>query len=51
MRRHSKKIELCADRKRMEEKAEIALAGRENVNDGEPTMTEEDRASLYMKEK
>ena len=32
----------------MEEKAEIALAGRENVNDGEPTMTEEDRETLEI---
>ena len=36
------KLELCADRKRMEEKVGIALAGRENINDGEPAMTEED---------
>ncbi len=40
------KLELCADRKRMEEKVGIALAGRENVNDGEPAMTEEDRETL-----
>ena len=42
------KLELCADRKRMEEKVGIALAGRENVNDGEPAMTEEDRETLEI---
>jgi ABC-type glycerol-3-phosphate transport system substrate-binding protein len=41
-------LELCADRKRMEEKVGIALAGRENVNDGEPAMTEEDRETLEI---
>ena len=41
-------LELCADRKRMEEKIGIALAGRENVNDGEPAMTEEDRETLEI---
>ena len=40
------KLELCADRRRMEEKVGIALAGRENVNGGEPAMTEEDRETL-----
>ena len=40
------RLVLCADRKRMEEKVKIAIAGRENVNDGEPTMTEEDRETL-----
>ncbi len=35
------KLDLCADRKRMEEKIEIAIAGRENVNGGELAMTEE----------
>ena len=42
------KLELCADRKRMEERVGIALAGRENVNDGEPAMTEEDRETLEI---
>ena len=42
------KLELCADRKRMEEKVGIALAGRENVNGGEPAMTEEDRETLEI---
>ena len=42
------KLELCADRKRMEEKVETALAGRENVNGGEPAMTEEDRETLEI---
>ena len=42
------KLELCADRKRMEEKVEIAIEGRENVNDGEPAMTEEDRETLEI---
>jgi len=35
-------LDLCANRKKMEEKIEIALAGRDSVNDGEPDMTEED---------
>ena len=42
------KLELCADRKRMEEKVEIAIEGRENVNGGEPAMTEEDRETLEI---
>ena len=42
------KLELCADRKRMEEKVKTALAGRENVNGGEPAMTEEDRETLEI---
>jgi hypothetical protein len=42
------KLELCADQKRMEEKVGIALAGRENVNEGEPAMTEEDRETLEI---
>ena len=41
-------LELCADRKRMEEKIGIALAGRENINDGEPAMTEEDKETLEI---
>ena len=32
----------------MEEKVGIALAGRENVNGGEPAMTEEDRETLEI---
>lgn len=42
------KLELCANRKRMEEKVETALAGQENVNGGEPAMTEEDRETLEI---
>lgn len=42
------KLELCADRKRMEEKVETALTGRENVNGGELAMTEEDRETLEI---
>ena len=44
----SDKLELCTNRKRMEEKVGIALAGRENVNDGEPEITEEDREMLKI---
>lgn len=36
------------DRKEMEEKIEIAMAGRENVNGGEPDMTEEDLKTLRI---
>ena len=42
------KLELCADRTRMEEKVKTALAGRENVNGGELAMTKEDRETLEI---
>ena len=41
-------LRLCANRKEMEEKIEIAMAGRENVNGGEPDMTEEDLKTLRI---
>ena len=41
-------LKLCANKKRMEEMVEIALAGRENFNNGEPDMTEEDRKTLQI---
>lgn len=44
----SDKLELCTNRKRMEDKIETAIAGRENVNNGEPEMTEEDREMLKI---
>ena len=41
-------LRLCANRKEMEEKIELAMAGRENINGGEPTMTEEDLKTLRI---
>lgn len=41
-------LRLCANRKEMEEKIEIAIAGRENINGGEPDMTEEDLKTLRI---
>ena len=40
-------LRLCANRKEMEEKIEIAMAGG-NINDGEPDMTEEDLKTLRI---
>ena len=45
---HFDTLPLCANRKKMEEKIEKALAGREGVNDGEPEMTEEDLETLEI---
>lgn len=42
------KLALCSDRKRMEEEVETAIAGREDVNNGESEMTEEDRETLQI---
>ncbi|MBR3470377.1 MAG: extracellular solute-binding protein [Lachnospiraceae bacterium] len=41
-------LRLCANRKEMEEKIEIAIAGRENINGGAPDMTEEDLKTLRI---
>ena len=41
-------LRLCANRKEMEEKIELAMAGRENINGGEPTVTEEDLKTLRI---
>jgi len=41
-------LRLCANWKEMEEKIEIAIAGRENINGGEPDMTEEDLKTLRI---
>ena len=45
---HSDFLPLCANRKKMEEKIEMALAGREGYNDGEPDMTEADLTTLRI---
>ena len=44
----SDKLELCANRKKMEEKVDIAIAGRESAGNGEPEITEEDRETLKI---
>ena len=41
-------LPLCANRKKMEEKIEMAMAGQGGVGNGEPDMAEEDLETLRI---